>query len=627
MISSTFILDSDEVILEAMGDAEVFIGSDAKGAQDLSLAEVNPELDRMLKGLLEKAARGRGVENYALAYRVGKRLVALQASAIPYPLAALGKTGILVTLVSQEEKAARSPVPQEERDVPLPLPGMAEEREVSREEDLAVVADPLFILDREGNVAFANLPFQKLMGAGWEELRSSHLSSWLVSAEPRKVVEQIIETVRLVPWRGELELRTRDGKEVLLNVTFSALREGKGKPGGVLGCAKDFTELRRLWGEREADKARLSNLLERAACGLVAFSREGRVTLWNREAERLLSLSADRAAGMALEEILGADNWESVRDLADLASASQGRAEAVVSLPGRQGSVSFLRLKAAALARGSRGNEEFVATLEDVTEEEALKAVAERADLAMRFLSRCAALGSGTEAPEELAGALLKEFVDFTEAVAGAVYRIGEEHADLKAFHGYSAEFAARAGRLRIRANRLEMLEAQSGRLLDLGEYLAPDDTTSLRVLFRDWDDYRQVSLDEGYDLQLLLPLKDGSAVTGVLVLAGFAAPRVNEELLLTVSRALPWLTPAVLGEGESGAPPQALLDDESMRRLAHELSTPLTYVRGFVQLLASERDRLDQEVLREMIDNLDTGTARLVEIIGRYLPQPPPDE
>ncbi len=626
LISSTFILDSDEVILEAMGDAEAFSGGDAQGALNRPLSEVNPELGRMLKGLLEKAGRGRGVENYALAYRLGKRLVALQVSAIPYPLAALGKTGILVTLVSQEEKATRSSAQPEEREMPLPLPGMAEVREVYREEDLAAFADPLFILDPDGNLTFANLPFQKLLGAGWEELRSSHLSSWMASAEPRKVVEQIIETVRLVPWRGELEMRARDGREVLLNVTFSALKEGKGKPGGFLGCAKDFTELRRLWREKESEKARAAAILRNAPCGLIAFTGDGRVTLWNRAAEKLLSVSTERAVGMSLEDFLGTENQEKVRELVERASAGQAEAETALSLAGAHGLQRLLRLRAAALDRGGRKETECVVTVEDVTELEAAREGAERSDRALGFLSRCAALGLQAGPGEETPDAFLRELVDFTEAMAGALYALGEEGAELRSFQGFSEDFAIKAARLRIRPNRLDMLEAKAGEVLDLGEFQAPDDTTSLRVLFRDWDAYRQASLEEGHDLQLLLPLKDGDAVVGMLVLAGFPSTRLSEEQLLAVLKALPWLQLAPRGE-EAGGPAAPAFDDEAMRRMAHEISSPLTYVRGFAQLLADEMDQLDPEMLREAIGNLDTGTARLVEIVGRYLPQPPPDE
>ena len=104
LISATFILDSDLLIIEAIGDAEVFLGCDKQDALNRPLAQVSVELGHMLKGIIEKAGRGRGVENYALAYKVDRRLVGLRASAIPYPLAALGKTGILVTLISPEEK-------------------------------------------------------------------------------------------------------------------------------------------------------------------------------------------------------------------------------------------------------------------------------------------------------------------------------------------------------------------------------------------------------------------------------------------------------------------------------------------------------------------------------------------
>ncbi len=629
LISTTFILDSDGTVLEAMGDAEVFSGGEARGRL---LSSLDPDLGRMLKSLLDKAARGRGVENYALGYRLGRRMVALLASAVPYPLAALGKTGILLTLVSLEEKAPLDRKRPQERETPLPLPGMAEEREVSRKEDLAAVVDPLFILDREGNLSFANLSFQRLMGAGWEELCSSHLSSWMASPEPRQVVEQIIETVRLAPWRGELELRTREGREVLVNVTFSALPGGRGKPGGFLGCAKDFTELRRLWREKEGERARGASLLHDAPCGLLAFDAEGRVTLCNREAGRLLQTAGERAPGASLAEVLGAENWERVRELAGSQAAGPGRAEAVLAFPGRQGSRSLLRMRLAPLRADGGAAAEFVAAVEDVSGEEALRAAAAEAGLAMDFLGRCAARGARTAAGEEPAGVLLKEFADFCGASACAAYRVEEEHADLRASYGCSDDFAVHAGRLRIRPARMEALEALAGRVLGLGEGLSPDEAKGLRTFFRDWDDFRQANLDEGHDPLLFLPVKDGSAVEGVLVLGGVRAPQVDEGRLQALSRALPWLMPALRGprsaeEGEPPAGPSAALDEEDVRRLAHELSTPLTYVRGFAQLLAEEADRLDPQALRELIVELDRGTALLTETVRRHLPQPPPDE
>jgi PAS domain S-box-containing protein len=626
LISATFILDSDLLIIEAIGDAEVFLGCDKKDALNRPLPQVSVELDHMLKGIIEKAGRGRGVENYALAYKVGRRLVALRASAIPYPLAALGKTGILVTLISPEEKPQPLAEDSQEREVPVPLPGLAEEREVARVEDLAAFADPVFILDQGGGFAFANLPFQKLLDAGWDELRASHLSSWLTMDEPRKVVEQIIETVRLVPWRGELYLRTRAGREVVLSITFSLLKEGKKQSGGVLGCAKDFTELRRLEREKESEEARSWGLLERVPCSLFAFTPDERVTFWNREAERTFSLSTGRAAGMGLEEILGRENGERMRELIGRAPNAQGQVETSLRLVDRHERERILRVRAAVLDAGEGREAEYVAVAEDITETKVLQSNLRSMAGTLDFLARCIAVGVKAAAPEELLAGFLGEVEALTGVAAGAVYRIEDDYMELTSFRGYSEGFAKKAGRLRIRPNRMEVLETQSGLLLDLGGDPSPDNTTSIRIFFRDWDDYRQAHLEEGYLQYLFLPIKTEDAYLGMLVLAGFTTPQVDEEHLRAVIRALPWLGLAMRRPSvEEVSPP--LFDDETRRRLAHELSTPLTYVRGFAQLLASERGQFDPEVLEEMIDNIDKGTARLVEIVGDYLPQPSSDE
>lgn len=630
LISATFILDSDLLIIEAIGDAEVFLGCDKQDALNRPLAQVSVELGHMLKGIIEKAGRGRGVENYALAYKVGRRLVSLRASAIPYPLAALGKTGILVTLISPEEKPEPLAEKSREREIPVPLPGLAEEREVARSEDLAAFADPVFILDQGGGIVFANLPFQKLLDAGWDELRSSHLASWLTMDEPRQVVEQIIETVRLVPWRGELHLRTRAGREVVLSITFSLLKEGKKQSGGVLGYAKDFTELRRLGREKDSEETRSWGLLERVPGSLFAFTPDERVTFWNREAERTFSLSAGRAAGMGLEEILGRENGERVRELMGRASSAQGQAETLLRLVDRHQRERILRVRAAVLDTGEGREVEYVAVAEDLTEMKGLEADKRSIAGTMEFLARCIAVGAKAGASEELLAGFLGEVESLMGVAAGAVYRIENDYMEIISFRGYSEGFAKKAGRLRIRPNRMEVLEAQAGLLLDLGGDPSPDNTTSIRIFFRDWDDYRQAQLEEGHLQYLLLPLKTEDAYLGMLVLAGFPSPQVDEEHLRAVARALPWLSLAMRrpsSEEEEEEAPPPLLDDETRRRLAHELSTPLTYVRGFAQLLASERGQLDPAVLEEMIDNIDQGTARLVEIVGNYLPQPAPDE
>ncbi len=394
----------------------------------------------------------------------------------------------------------------------------------------------------------------------------------------------------------------------------------------MLGCAKDFTELRRLGNEKDSEETRSWGLLERIPCSLFAFTRDERVTFWNREAERTFSLSTGRAAGMGLEEILGRENGERMRELMGRASSAQGHVETQLRLVDRHQQERILRVRAAVLDTGEGREAEYVAVAEDITEMRGLETDKQLITGTTEFLSRCIAVGAKAGAPEELLAGFLGEVEGFTGVAAGAVYRIEDEYMELTSFRGYSEGFAKKAGRLRIRPNRMEVLEAQAGLLLDLGGDPSPDNTTSIRIFFRDWDDYRQAHLEEGYLQYLLLPLKAEGTYLGMLVLTGFPSPQVDQERLRAVARALPWLGLAMRRPPGDQTPPQ-LSDDETRRRLAHELSTPLTYVRGFAQLLASERGQLDPAVMEEMIDNIEQGTARLVEIVGNYLPQPAPDE
>jgi hypothetical protein len=76
VLHASLLLDGEDRILEGNRDAEVFLERPLEEARKASLREVNPILYSALKDLLAKTRRGRGVENYAMAYKLGKHLCA-----------------------------------------------------------------------------------------------------------------------------------------------------------------------------------------------------------------------------------------------------------------------------------------------------------------------------------------------------------------------------------------------------------------------------------------------------------------------------------------------------------------------------------------------------------------------
>ena len=279
-------------------------------------------------------------------------------------------------------------------------------------------------------------------------------------------MEQIIETVRLVPWRGELHLRTRAGREVVLSVTFSLLKEGKKKSGGVLGCAKDFTELRRLGNEKDSEEARSWGLLERIPCSLFALPRMSGSPSGTGKRKGLSPLSTGRAAGMGLEEILGRENGERMRELMGRASSAQGQVETQLRLVDRHQQERILRVRAAVLdtgegersrvRRGGRGHHGDKGPRNG----QAIDRGDHGVPVALHR-RRCQ-----SRRPGRTSGRFPGRGGGFHGSRRGAVYRIEDDYMELTSFRGYSEGFAKKAGRLRIRPNRMEVLEAQAGLLL-----------------------------------------------------------------------------------------------------------------------------------------------------------------
>jgi PAS domain S-box-containing protein len=630
LVSATFVLEPDGTILDAAGDARAFLGAGAKESISRRLGQVSPELQRSLGGLLEKAARGKGVEDYALAFKVGKRLLPMRAAAVPYPLPAQGSTGILLSIRSLEEKPAAARAVGDGKALRLPIPGLEDE---GSPEELDGFADPLCVLDQEGRLDYANPAMARLLEMGQEELRGTLFSDWLAREEAVPELEPILETARLAPWRGELELRGAGGGTASLLFTFSPLR-GRGEGvRAVLAYGMDLGEFRRAQRQWEDEAVRLRGLLQGAGFPLLACTREGFITHANREAAELLGLPLERMARLRLHEVLGE---EGARVLQGLMDGEPGPATggAVFTRSERGGGEKALWIEVRPLA-GKDGAQECAVTLEDRTARLALEERAAQAGRLVRFLDGVAGAlsghGEGGNAWEPLMQALL----EMAGAEAGALYVFEEDSAVPLCVRGLGEGGAGGNQAWRIRPNRLVLLKEAAVEALDLDGGGAAEDARSPSALLRDWEGFRLAHLKEGSAGRLVLLRRRGEAV-GMLVLSGGRVSRAGGEdsalrAGLALAGALLGLTApgsAVEGAGRSegrkegtadGGPATGRAGDDTLERLRHMLSTPLTYIRGFAQMLVEEG--LEEDQRREAARNVFEGADRLRRIVESVLP------
>lgn len=324
-LSASLLLDEQGRVIDGNRDAEILLGCPLEEARKMPLDRLNPLLHQVLKDLLEKARRGKGVENYSFAYKLGRRLTRLMATVTPYPLEALGSVGTLVTV--KGEAAARRPAPQaeEERKGAVEVKG-------GLQGFLQMLPEPSFILDEEGNFIFANRAFCDFIGHPLEDILGRPLSFFLGRRHAPGTQERLLEASLLSPWRGELQLQRADGSRGYLRATC-ALLPGEGQGGSCfLFLTWECGDEVRLRREREGEIKRLWRLLDATGLGMVAFTPDRRITAFNQVAEKALGTGREVAIGALLEEVLPVDG-ETMAGLIKEAKENES-ATFTIDLPG-----------------------------------------------------------------------------------------------------------------------------------------------------------------------------------------------------------------------------------------------------------------------------------------------------
>ncbi len=485
-LNASFLLDGEDRILEGNRDAEAFFEKPLDEVRKVPLGKANPALYGALKELLGKTRRGRGVEDYAMAYKVGKRLLRLNIDMSPYPLEALGETGILVSIKSAGLRPAPARRPPEE---PAPL----EEAEAHEPEDLRGFLDfliePAFLLDLEANFSFVNAAMCESLGQEREELTGRPLSFFLRNEGAKRSLNRLVEAAHKAPWRGELEFARRDGGVVCIAVTVSEIKSKRGGKKALLCLGRDVTTESRLRREREEELRRVWGMLERVGVAVVCFTPDLRVTMLSHSAEELLGTSSDRAVGASLPEILPAAMAEGLVPL--LERAARGEEWRDERIKAGKGSLLFVSLRPAYEANGV--NREYMAVFREPGREVSEAEEAEALRAAMLRTTAVLKLAAASRDEEEFLRGCLEMLQEEFCCDAAAAFCVERGQAKLSACLGLEDEEASLLRTLRLRPGH--------ARLCGMMEMLKVEIHGG--VPRRGWDEVH--SLIEGADA--LLPL------------------------------------------------------------------------------------------------------------------------
>lgn len=166
---------------------------------------------------------------------------------------------------------------------------------------LASMHGGLFTIDKDARITSFNRAAERITGFKKEEVLNKKCYTVLRSnlCRSKCFLKKTLETGESM-FNDDAIILNKEGKEIPVNVTTSALRTNNNVIIGVLEIFRDLTERKQLWDKLREERDKARQYLSVAQVMIVALNREGRVTLINKMGCEVL--------GYKEEEIIG-KNW------------------------------------------------------------------------------------------------------------------------------------------------------------------------------------------------------------------------------------------------------------------------------------------------------------------------------
>lgn len=153
----------------------------------------------------------------------------------------------------------------------------------------------------DGTVIYWNNAAEKLFGWTSDEVLGRSVIEVIPSQMSRSQATAIMESLRKgKSWSGEFQVQRKDGTTFPAMVTDTPLFDEAGKVTGIVGISSDVSE-RKKAEERIQFQA---SLLDQVNNGILATDIDGKITLWNKFAEKLHGWKKEEVLGKLITDFL-----------------------------------------------------------------------------------------------------------------------------------------------------------------------------------------------------------------------------------------------------------------------------------------------------------------------------------
>ncbi|HEY3174212.1 MAG TPA: PAS domain S-box protein [Candidatus Polarisedimenticolia bacterium] len=243
-------------------------------------------------------------------------------------------------------------------------------------------ADAIISVDPACRVASWNVGAETIFGYTADEITGSPY----LTLVPPDLADQLRDVIKVrVEKEGHLqgfetERLHKDGRRIPVSLTVTRLRHNGGPDLGWSVVVRDITQRRR----QEQQLLLLSRITEQSPDAILSVSRDGRITSWNRGAEKIFGYQASEIVGRPWLELAPSDRESDYRVATTSGDGREPGGEPDVSRAidtigrARDGRLLPVRLSASVLRDGEGGAVGWSIILCDLTEQRSLAEMSER---------------------------------------------------------------------------------------------------------------------------------------------------------------------------------------------------------------------------------------------------------
>ena len=158
-------------------------------------------------------------------------------------------------------------------------------------------------VDARLHYQFVNHAYEKVFGRPREKIIGRHVQDIVGSENYAKIKTFAHRALAGRQTHFEMAVRNDAGHEVWLEVNFVPYADANGRVVGFYDLTRDVTQRKQVEEELRRLRNYLSNIIDSMPSVIIGVDNAGKVSQWNRQAEQVTGLSAERAHSQPLAKV------------------------------------------------------------------------------------------------------------------------------------------------------------------------------------------------------------------------------------------------------------------------------------------------------------------------------------